>query len=99
MKLVISGKYTGDLIGSTLTKRGRQVVLFRAMDGFGLAKHLITNPRVKHIRLEYKGRLYKTTADQWLRHGIPFWRPPYEPQLILPRRYFDIIDNRQEMLF
>lgn len=97
--MVIGGKRTGKLIGSTLVKKGRQVVKFHAMDGFGLSRHLINNPRVKRIRLEYNGMTYKTTRENWLKHGIPYHRPPYEPQIVLPRQYFEIVNNKQEELF
>jgi len=97
-KMIISGKNTGDLIGSTLVKSGRQVVKFHAMDGFGLPRHLINNPRVKNIRLHYQGLVYKTTAEMYRTKGIPYHRPPYEPQLVLPRNLFNVVDSNQTEL-
>lgn len=95
MRLVINGKNTGNLIGSTLTKKGRQVVKFHAFDGFGLARHLLNNPRIKQIRLLYNGKIYKSSADNWLANGIPYHKPPYEPQIILTMNHFEVVDKNQ----
>lgn len=95
MRLIINGRYTGDLIGSTLNKKGRQVVKFHAFDGFGMPRHVLTNPRVKQIRLSYNNKIYKSSSENWLKHGIPYHKPPYEPQLVLTMQHFNVVDKEQ----
>lgn len=98
MKLIVSGRYIGDLDGTTLTKKGRQVVKMHVMDGFGLPKALVNHARVTKVRLHYKGRIYQTTTEMYRRRGIPYHRPPYEAQVVLPVEYFQVIDARQASL-
>lgn len=96
MKLQVGTKTAGELIGDTLLKRGKQVVLFRIYDGFAVSNSHLNMPELKRIRIEYEGSVYKATKDQFLKHGIPH-KFGNEQQLVLPRRYFD--NTNQERLF
>lgn len=90
MQLVINGKKVGELRGGTLVKRGKQVVLFNTFDGFGQSVNVLDNPQVKDFELHYQGRVYKASVLTYKSHGIPYIRHGYEPQLILPRKYFTV---------
>ena len=96
--LIIFGKNTGQLIGSTLVKKGRQVVLFEKLDGFGIPQHLILNPRIKNIRIHYKDEIYKATTGRFMDKGIPYHKEGYEPQFILPRNQFTKVNHKQTEL-
>lgn len=97
-RMVVNGKYVGNLIGSTLVKRGRQVVRMYSMDGYGVSQHLCLHPRIKHIRLEVDGRVYKASTGRFIEKGIPYHKQGYEPQWILPRHMFEVVDARQTSL-
>lgn len=94
----IFGKNTGKLIGSTLIKQGRQVQLMKIFDGFGIPQHIALNPRVKNVRIHYQGSIYKTTTGRFIDKGIPYHKRGYEPQFILPRNRFEVVNSKQQEL-
>ena len=101
MRAMISGKDTGRIVGSTYIKSGRQVVLMKIFDGFGVSRHMLTNPRIKNIRIHYNGLVYKASSATYLLKGIPYTDKSgrYEPQVILPRNQFDVVNADQTELF
>jgi hypothetical protein len=96
-KYRVSGKIIGTLEGDTLVKKGKQVMLMRIFDGFGIPVTVFDDERVRYIEVHYKNKVYRVFTGEYRRHGIPFHREPYEAQLVLPRRYFS--DGAQESLW
>lgn len=94
-RLVVKGKTVGNLVGTTLVKTGKQVVKFHIYDGFGVAQHLILDPRVEKIRLHYGNKIYKASVGDFINHGIAYHKPLYEPQFILPIKFFTVMDAQQ----
>lgn len=106
-----NGKIIGTLENGKLIKSGKQAVLFRAMDGFGLPQDLVSkdaaatstkaarqgreNPTIQEIEIRHHDRVYAARISDFLDHGIPYHRPPYEAQYILSRRYFTVRDTKQ----
>jgi len=97
-KMTVSGKVVGDLDGSTLIKRGKQVVKMYEMDGYGIPQHLALNPRIKKIELHTDDKILTARVGAFIENGIPYHRPPYEPQFILPVNYFAVRDKHQAEL-
>jgi hypothetical protein len=96
--LRVQGKIVGTLVGKTLVKRGRQVVKFHAIDGFGIPQWQAMDRRIERIRLHYAGKVYKARVGDFIENGVPYHKPPYEPQFVLPLKYFEVVDSRQESL-
>lgn len=74
-----------------LIKKGKQVVLFRAYDGFALPLDVLK--RIKSVELHYEGTVYRADVETFKKHGLAhtFEDPDTyrrEEQLILPRRFF-----------
>lgn len=91
-------------------KSGKQVVLMRSMDGFGMPKEIIDNasvPRTDNpypgngdlplslIEIHYEDKVYQAPVQLFREKGVRYERPPYEAQYILPRKYFVTIDKKQ----
>lgn len=87
MNLMIDGKIVGELKDGVLIKKGKQVVLFRNYDGFGLSTKILENTGIKKISLEYKGVLYQTTPQAFKELGITY-KNKYDEQKILQRKYW-----------
>lgn len=136
-----NGKIIGNKRGRQLIKRGKQAVLFRAMDGFGMPTGLVDkmlatmehdssksvrvfsqggNPGLVQtdgseesdalrintqptgavasfdtVEIHYDDVIYQAPLSAFKEHGIPYHKPPFEPQYILPRKYFISIDSKQ----
>jgi hypothetical protein len=137
MILRYNGKKIGKLYGRKLIKQGRQAVIFRAMDGFGMPQDLVDdvldrfetsriNPEedlTSHdgnrnvqtqarkvlrdeqgskapasfdiVEIHYQNKIYQTSLEKFKTKGLPYHRPPYEAQYILPRKEFILIDPKQ----
>lgn len=98
MKVRMQGRIVGDLVGSTLVKRGRQVQMMNIMGGFGIPQAQVLDMRIEKFRLHYGGKVYKARVGDFINSGIPYHRPPYEPQFILPLKYFECLDDKQTNL-
>ena len=97
MNLMIDGKIVGELKDGVLIKKGKQVVLFRNYDGFGLSKRILKNTGIKKISLEYSGTIYQTTPQVFIDHGITYTNR-YDEQIVLPRKYWASTPNGQTSL-
>lgn len=95
MNVYINGKSAGEIQGTTLLKRGKQVILFRNFDGFGIAEKILKDYPIEKIVIVYNNISYETTSERFLEKGIKYHKPPFEPQIILPRSYFQVIDKKQ----
>lgn len=83
-----------------LTKRGKQVVLFRNYDGFGLPLSVLKT--IKSLEIHYDGEVYTATPEDFYEHGIENdfkdTRTYHtEKQLVLPRRFFKR-GNQEQLL-
>lgn len=96
MKLMHNGLVVGELDGRTLTKRGKQVQLFRMYNGFAVSVSLLD--QVDTVIVHYQGRAYKATAQRFREQGIPH-RYKFDDQLVLPRPFWDEVETKQERLF
>jgi hypothetical protein len=76
-----------------LVKTGKQVVLFKIYDGFGLPIEVLSS--IKSVEIHYKGVIYTATPSMFYEHGIAN-RYQDESQLILPRKYFGT-NNQTEL--
>lgn len=99
MRMMVSGRYVGDLIDGTLVKRGKQVQKMYSMDGFGVAKQLLNRREIENIELHYDDYVYTAPVETFQRFGIPYHHPPFEPQLILPVNHFQMRSQRQVEMF
>lgn len=108
MKYSYNGKVIGILKDGKLIKSGRQAVLFKAMDGFGLPQDLVSHnlnksvqlkepggEKINQIEIRHSGKIYQASTSDFLEHGIKYHRPPYEAQYILQRRFFTVRDTNQ----
>lgn len=110
MIVMYNGKKVGIQEGRKLIKSGKQVVLFRMMDGFGMPRQLVEeslsrkaedddpSEPIESVEIHYLGKIYRAPLAEFLRNGKHYYRPPYEPQYILPRRFFSIEDPKQTRL-
>lgn len=91
-QLTHKGRKIGELRGKHLIKTGKQVVLFRNYDGFGLSKDVLD--LIEDVTVHYQGKIYKArTEDFWskgIRHSFMG-----DEQLILPRKYWTYKDRDQ----
>ena len=93
-------KEIGDLDDDgTLTKRGKQVQLMRNMDGFGLSIDILEHPEIERVKIHFDGKIYMTDLETFDKKGIYYNHKDFEPQKILPRKYFSISDPNQKELF
>lgn len=95
MKLRVQGKVVGDLIGTTLVKKGKQVVKFHVLNGFGIPQWQALDHRIEKIRLYYGDKVYKARVGDFIKYGIPYHKYPYEAQFVLPLRHFEVVDSKQ----
>lgn len=70
----------------TLVKRGKQVVLFRLHDGFGVGLDVLN--QVNAVEVHYHGETYTATRADFRKHGIIADYQGYETQFILPRKFW-----------
>lgn len=78
-----------------LVKKGKQVVLMVAMDGFGVPEKLLRSGELDGVEINYKGKDYGVDLDTFLSYGIPYKHAMYEAQLILPRRYWKVREEQK----
>ena len=86
------GKVIGDLHGKTLIKRGRQVILFRVFDGFGISKDVLD--LVNKIVCHYEGKVYTADVEDFWEKGIEYDFAG-DKQLVLPRKFWAYQDKDQ----
>lgn len=89
-------KTPGSIVGKTLVKRGKQVVLMRKMDGFGVSLTALKSGSFTMVECHYLEKIYHATVDDFATKGIMYERPPYEKQVILPRRYWRVTQNTSQ---
>lgn len=76
-----------------VSPRKRQQHYFRIFEGWGLSRDLFTYllkvVEVQEIHLKI-GKALTLTSQMlvWEQHSIPYHKEPYEPQIILPEKYF-----------
>lgn len=75
-----------------VSPRKRSTHYFRIFKGWGISKEVLQYLKDEgftriHLRTS-KIETLMSTLDAWFRHGIPYQREPYEPQVILPEIYF-----------
>lgn len=97
--LRVNGKLVGELEGTTLIKRGKQVVRMHTMDGYGVSQSLVLDPRIEKIELHSDDKIYVAPVGMLIEKGIPYHRQPYEPQFILPTGYWSVRDRHQTEIF
>jgi hypothetical protein len=98
MEVIANGKRIGTVHKGTLIKSGKAVVLFRNYGGFGVPEEVLKNAFIHKVQVHYEGRTYEAHTDTFERKGIKYHQPPYEPQVILPRKYWSIEDSKQPQL-
>lgn len=86
----------GTIVGKSLIKRGKQVVLMRKMDGFGVSLSALKSQNFDRVEVHYLEKIYHATVDDFATKGIMYERPPYEKQVILPRRYWRVTQNTSQ---
>lgn len=89
-KLIVNGRYVGDLINGTLIKKGKQVQKMYAMDGFGIASQILDENDIEEVQLHYEGKVYEATIREVRRYGIPYKHPRFEKQIIMPAARFRV---------
>ena len=96
----VEGKVVGNLNSEgTLVKKGRQVMLFNIFDGFGIPDSVLQDPAVERIEVHYAQKVYRASYHDFLEHGVPYHRRPFEPQTILPRKFWNGGVPKQPQLF
>jgi hypothetical protein len=83
----------GTISNKTLIKRGKQVILMRKMDGFGVSLSSLKFHSFDQVEIHYLDKMYHATVDDFATKGIMYERPPFEKQVILPRRYWRVTQN------
>lgn len=86
----------GSISGKTLVKRGKQVILMRKMDGFGVSLEFLKSKSFDAVEVHYDDKIYHANVDDFATKGILYERPPYEKQVILPRRYWRVTQNSSQ---
>jgi len=96
--------YVGNRFAGTITNlngekvflsyRNRAKHFFRNFKGWGLSREVFSYLKLNgvkqiHLRINLADTLTSNITD-WEKHAIPYHKPPYEPQLILPEKFFKI---------
>lgn len=94
-QLVHKGKVVGRLAADDrrhLIKSGKQVMLFRIYDGFGMSVEVLE--QVDRVTVHHNGISYTATTDEFWTHGIDhdFYG---DKQKILPRKFWLSRDSNQ----
>jgi hypothetical protein len=76
-----------------ISPRNRPQHYFRIFEGWGLSRDVLEFLKQNrfnevHLRIGLRETLISKIED-WDEHGIPYHRPPYEPQLVLPEKFME----------
>ena len=96
MKLTLHGKTIGQVEDGWLVKSGKQAVLFRNLNGFGVAKDAFRF-FTKGVEIHYEGKIYRATLEDF-KQARTYDHLGYEPQKVLPMKYWTIKTNQMSML-
>lgn len=77
-----------------LIKRGKEVVLFKIYDGFGIPVRVLD--RIKTVEVHYKDETYIARVELFRVYGIKHTFGD-EKQLILPRKYW-LVASQEKLL-
>lgn len=83
----------GNNIRAFVSPRDRAKHYFRIFEGWGISRALFTyllkTVQVQEIHLKVGKSLTLTSQMRsWEEHCIPYHKEPYEPQIVLPEKYF-----------
>lgn len=97
---MIDGKVAAYREGDTVWKKGKQVMLFRNLDGFGFSQSLILDETIEWVKLKYEGLVYTVNRSTFLSEGTMYTnpQPPHDAQVILPRKFWLKTDPNQPSL-
>jgi len=94
----IGGKTVGRIVGNKFVKTGRQAVLFKRHNGFGVAREILDSYDFDWLEVHYDGIVYTVDKPTFMRHGKGINIDGYEPQVVLPKRYWSCHSERQTSL-
>lgn len=83
----------GDGTRIFVSPRDRAKHYFRIFEGWGISRALFTfllkTVEVQEIHLKIgKFLILMSKMDDWEKHCIPYHKEPFEPQIVLPEKYF-----------
>jgi hypothetical protein len=105
----IEDKQIGSLMGvgkettAYVSNRKRHEHYFRKFKGWGIAEAVL-DWLIEHdvpliiIRDTHSGEILTANVHLYKKHGIPYQKLPYEPQMVLPEKHFTK-NGLQKVLF
>jgi hypothetical protein len=80
-----------------LVKTGKQIMLFRIYDGWGVSTEVLKRYRPTHIQLYMEGEAYQASIDKFRQNGIRY-NDSGDEQIILPRKHWEYKNLNQTQL-